>query len=110
MHTGEKDEINTRAPARMSFPLPPHAVLRILDHDALLGKFIADLVGEGEVAGALGLGALVDQSLNLFFAEVSLGKQFGSGFVQAAFALGPVKGEASPLGVMIFQNGKDLVE
>src|SRR5579863_9007737 len=47
----KRDQADGRSGYPALLPLPLYAFFRILDHNALFGELIANLVGAGEVAG-----------------------------------------------------------
>src|SRR5208337_1096626 len=95
------------------FPFPAHAVLGVLQNDALFGQVRADRVGARKVSCLASLRMFADEALNVGIRKSGGFGQFGglrTDLVLESFLLCPLYGRTHLGGIVIFEHRENLLE
>src|SRR5208337_6309 len=95
------------------FPFPAHAILGVLQNDALFGQVRADRVGARKVSCLASLRMFADEALNVGIRKSGGFGQFGglrADLVRESFLLRPLDGCTHLSGIVVLQHGEDLLE
>ena len=90
--------------------LPADAVLGVFEEDAFGEEVVADGIGAREVALFFGEGAFGHEGINVGVRKGEDGEEVGVGLVEAAFFFSPGEGGAGVFGVVVVEDGEDLIE
>ena len=92
------------------FPLPPCAILGILNQDAQSSQLIPNGITAGKIAAPASLVTLSQQRVDLLVAEGISSHQFRRCLVAPPLLLRPLQGTARNLRIPILEHSEDLIE